>query len=295
VRRSDRVRELREELEHRIRNGTCVYCRAPAAPDRPLTREHVIPQARGGRRKDARIIVPACARCNHLRGCQEIVLFLLARPHRITAFLEYLGTLPAETVREIDPRVFGELYAAVWLLGDSAAGGAAWRPLLRQLCMGRRLHRRRYAARRIVAEVGGRLERARDRSAGPDGPSCLLPHALHPGLVPAAHAELGRTVAAFVGTLSLAWGVPAERVMDELARERERAAGVRAEQQRARAVVLAAADAEEDAGSAESSAEVVTLDGWRQRRGGRRRTRVDSRRGRGSGYGRGGYRGGRAA
>ncbi|HEX2204194.1 MAG TPA: HNH endonuclease, partial [Longimicrobium sp.] len=73
---------LRRELEERIRHGSCVYCRAPAAPDRPLTREHVIPQSRGGRRKDLRIIVPACARCNHRRGCQEIVLFLLERPRR---------------------------------------------------------------------------------------------------------------------------------------------------------------------------------------------------------------------
>jgi len=158
VRRTDQVRELREELERRIINGSCVYCRAPAAPGHPLTREHVIPRARGGRRKDARIIVPACARCNHQRGCQEIVLFLLARPHRIAAFLEYLATLPPDTVREIDPRIFGELYAAVWLLGDSAAGGEGWRLLLRQMCSGRRLHRRRYAARRIVQAVRMMLE-----------------------------------------------------------------------------------------------------------------------------------------
>src|SRR4051812_23819873 len=101
VRRKHQSGALQRELEERIRSGSCVYCRAPAAPDRPLTREHVIPRARGGRRKDLRIIVPACARCNHRRGSQEIVLFLLARPRRIAAFLDYLGTLPPETVRQI--------------------------------------------------------------------------------------------------------------------------------------------------------------------------------------------------
>jgi hypothetical protein len=295
VRRTERVRALRQELEHRIRNGTCVYCREPAAPGRPLTREHVIPRARGGGRKDATIIVPACARCNHLRGSQEIVLFLLARPHRIAAFLEYLGTLPPDTVREIDPRVFAELYAAVWLLGESAQGGQAWRARLRQLCTGRRLHRRRYAARRIVTAVGGRLERARDRGLEPDGPTCLLPHALDVGLGHAMHGDLARTVAAFVGTLSVAWGVPAERVMDELARERERAQVLTAAQrsQRARAERAPAEALDLDAEAADEQG-VVPLDGWK-RRAGRRRTRVDSRRGRGSGYGRGAFRRGRAA
>jgi hypothetical protein len=300
VRRTDRVRALRQELEHRIRNGTCVYCREPAAPDRPLTREHVIPRARGGGRKDATIIVPACARCNHMRGSQEIVLFLLARPHRIAAFLEYLGTLPPHTVREIDLRVFAELYAAVWLLGESALGGRSWRARLQQLCTGRRLHRRRYAARRIVAAVGDRLERARDRGVELDGPTCVLPHALDVGLGHAMHGDLARTVAAFVGTLSVAWGVPAERVMDELARERERAqafsAAHRAHSARARADEAAAAASGSitlDEPCADEQG-VVPLDGWK-RRAGRRRVRVDSRRGRGSGYGRGGYRRGRAA
>ncbi|HEX8905178.1 MAG TPA: HNH endonuclease, partial [Longimicrobiaceae bacterium] len=176
VRRKSHSGALQRELEERIRSGSCVYCRAPAAPDRPLTREHVIPRARGGRRKDLRIIVPACARCNHRRGSREIVLFLLDRPRRISAFLDYLGTLPPETVRQIDIRVFAELYAALWLLADSAAAaGPAWRDRLRHLCSGRRLHRRRYAARRIVAAVGMRLERGRDRAAAADGPSCLLP------------------------------------------------------------------------------------------------------------------------
>ena len=59
---------LRVELEHAIRAGRCAYCRRPASPESPLTREHVIPRAKGGSRKDARIIVPACARCNHRKG-----------------------------------------------------------------------------------------------------------------------------------------------------------------------------------------------------------------------------------
>ena len=151
VRRNDRSGLLRRELEDRIKTGRCAYCRAPAAPDRPLTREHVIPRSRGGRRRDTRIIVPACARCNQHRGCQEVVLFLLARPRRIAAFLDYLHTLEPDTVRAVDLRVFAELYAAVWLLGESAESGARWRERLRHLCSGRRLHRRRYAARRISA------------------------------------------------------------------------------------------------------------------------------------------------
>ena len=90
---------LRGELELNIRSGRCVYCRRPAAPEEPLTREHVIPRAKGGRRKDARIIVPACAACNHRRGSQELCLFLLLRPRRISAFLDYLDTLSAESIQ----------------------------------------------------------------------------------------------------------------------------------------------------------------------------------------------------
>lgn len=276
---------LQRELEERIRNGSCVYCRAPAAPDRPLTREHVIPRARGGRRKDLRIIVPACATCNHRRGSQEIVLFLLARPRRISAFLDYLATLPPETVRQVDLRVFAELYAALWLLADSTSvGGAAWRERLRHLCAGRRLHRRRYAARRIVAEVGRRLERGRDRVAIPEGPSCLLPHAVRPATPQRLEMAVARSTAALIGALSLAWEVSAERVLEELERERERAAASAPARRPERVAVDEPREEEEPEMEIDG---VLSLDGWKRRRGRRRRSRVDQRGGRGAVRGRG--------
>jgi hypothetical protein len=284
VRRKPHSGALQRELEERIRSGSCVYCRAPAAPDRPLTREHVIPRARGGRRKDLRIIVPACASCNHRRGSQEIVLFLLARPRRIGAFLDYLGALPPETIRQTDLRVFAELYAALWLLTDSASAvGLGWRERLRHLCAGRRLHRRRYAARRIVATVGSRLERGRDRAAIAEGPSCLMPGAIRPPAPPRLDETLARAMATLVGTLSLAWEVSAERVLEELERERLKSSRPIPARQAARlmpAVDDAAAEIEG----------VTSLDGWKRRRGRRRRTRVDQRGGRGACS-----RGGRAA
>jgi hypothetical protein len=287
VRRKPHSGALQRELEERIRSGSCVYCRAPAAPDRPLTREHVIPRARGGRRKDLRIIVPACARCNHRRGSQEIVLFLLARPRRIAAFLDYLGTLPPETVRQTDLRVFAELYAALWLLVDSASAvGPGWRERLRHLCAGRRLHRRRYAARRIVAAVGSRLERGRDRAAIAEGPSCLMPGAVRPPAPPRLDATLARAMATLVGTLSLAWEVSAERVLEELERERGKSRALPARQPERSGPRSAAAHDEVDDAHTEADG-VLSLDGWKRRRGRRRRTRVDQRGGRGA-YGRGG-------
>ncbi|NNC29353.1 HNH endonuclease [Longimicrobium terrae] len=258
---------LQRELEHRIRNGRCVYCRAPAAPDRPLTREHVIPQARGGRRRDARIIVPACADCNQRRGCQEVVLFLLARPGRILAFLEYLSTLDQPTARQIDIRVFAEVYAAVWLLAESSAGDQPWRTQLDRLCAGRRLHRRRYAARRIVTAAAVRLERTRDRTC-PEAPSCLLPATLQ-GSGGLNGATITRGMAALIGMLALVWEAPAERVLEELERERRRSH--RAED----------GDHMQSVGEADDD-KVVSLDGWKQRRGRRRRLRVDQRGGRSS-------------
>jgi 5-methylcytosine-specific restriction endonuclease McrA len=291
VRRNEKSGALQKELEERMRNGSCVYCRAPGAPDRPLTREHVIPQARGGRRKDLRIIVPACARCNQRRGCQEIVLFLLARPRRLTVFLDYLGTLPPETVRHVDPRIFGELYAAVWLLCESTLHGAAWREQLRHLCSGRRLHRRRYAARRIVTAVGTRLERGRDRANSAEGPSCLLPHAVTTAQAsPRLDQRLGRALSTLVGTLSLAWEVSAERVLEELERERERAA-IRPQPL---AVTAARPRPAPDEEAEYESDGVLSLDGWKRRRGRRRRTRVDQRGGRGA-HNRGRHARGRAA
>lgn len=277
---------LQRELEHRIKTGKCVYCRASAAPDRPLTREHVIPRARGGRRKDARIIVPACAQCNQQRGCQEVVLFLLARPRRILAFLDYLSALPAETVRQIDVRVFAELYAAVWLLAESSASGATWRAQLQRLCAGRRLHRRRYAARRIMTAAGVRIERARDRASVLTGPSCPLPGTLP--MEEGRHADtIARGLATLIGTMALVWEAPAEQVFAELERERSRAhraAAGRHPDSHDQPYLGDAGDDEEE----EVVQKVVSLDGWKQRRGGgrRRRMRVDNRGGRGHPRGR---------
>jgi hypothetical protein len=272
---------LQRELEHRIKTGKCVYCRASAAPDRPLTREHVIPRARGGRRKDARIIVPACARCNHRRGCQEVVLFLLARPRRILAFLDYLSALPPETVRQVDVRVFAELYAAVWLLAESSAGGATWRAQLDRLCAGRRLHRRRYAARRIMTAACVRIERARDRATVLSGPSCPLPGSLP--LEAGRHADtIARGLATLIGTLALVWDAPAEQVFGELERERHRAHRT-PEARRPDSgdqPYLGQAHEEDD------DEKVVSLDGWKRRGGRRRRLRVDERGGRGRPRGR---------
>jgi hypothetical protein len=272
VRQRDGRGALRDELELRIRTGRCVYCRAAAAPDRPLTREHVIPRARGGRRKDSRIIVPACARCNHRRGSQEVVLFLLARPRRIAAFLDYLHNLPADSVRELDPRVFAELYAAVWLLAESAAWGEEWRTRLRHLCSGRRLHRRRYAARRIMTAVSARLGRNRARSRGVDGPGCPLPDSTAFDRHPVVGSALAPAVAGLVGALSMLWDSPADRVAEELERERLQL------MERSREP---SPDEVRDEDRAEEEAGVVSLDRWR-RRSARPRTRVDYRGGRGA-------------
>jgi hypothetical protein len=272
---------LQRELEHRIKTGKCVYCRASAAPDRPLTREHVIPRARGGRRKDARIIGPACARCNHRRGCQEVVLFLLARPRRILAFLDYLSALPPETVRQVDVRVFAELYAAVWLLAESSAGGATWRAQLDRLCAGRRLHRRRYAARRIMTAACVRIERARDRATVLSGPSCPLPGSLP--LEAGRHADtIARGLATLIGTLALVWDAPAEQVFGELERERHRAHRTPEARRPDSGDQPYLGQAHED----DDDEKVVSLDGWKRRGGRRRRLRVDERGGRGRPRGR---------
>ena len=214
---------LRSELERRIRHGYCVYCRAPAGPQSPLTREHVIPQARGGGRNDLRIVVPACVDCNRRRGHKEIVPFLLARPSRLATFVEYLESLPPEAVQQMDPRVFAEVYAAVWLMSEGITRGEDWRRDLNRWCAGRRLHRRRHAARRIVRSIGERLERVRARASWPEGPSCLMPRASEREPGP-AHAPPVDTAAGLVTALSMLWGVSAERVADELERERKKIA-----------------------------------------------------------------------
>lgn len=254
---------LRKELEEKIRNGQCVYCRRPAGPSSPLTREHVIPRARGGGRKDVRIIVPACARCNHRRGCQELVLFLLARPRRISAFLDYLYGLSPVSIQQIDPRVFAELYAAVWLLSECSDAGREWRAQLRRLCAGRTLHRRRYAARRIVGAVGGRMESLRERGSHRGGPSCPLPAGADDAPRMQMEEPLELLTSRLLGLLSLVWQVSAEDVQREMRRQMERDP----------------AHPEKPLADTGDDGSILPLDGWKRRRR-RRRLRVDQRRGR---------------
>jgi 5-methylcytosine-specific restriction endonuclease McrA len=245
---------LRVELENAIRSGRCAYCRRPASAETPLTREHVIPRAKGGSRRDVRIIVPACARCNQRRGCRELVAFLLGRPRRISAFLDHLGTLSPESIRQVDVRVFAELYAAVWILNESLGRGGEWRAHLRRLCSGRALHRRRYAARRVVGAVAGSIGGQRRREALPTaGPSCLLPAPGAAGEGPLLDESVERMRVRFLALLALAWQTPSEEIDLELRRQRAAAATRR-------------------------RPTVVALDGWTRRA--RRRTRVDRRRGR---------------
>jgi hypothetical protein len=253
---------LRRELERALDGGRCVYCRRPASPERPLTREHVIPQARGGKRKDVRIIVPACARCNHRRGCRELVVFLLLRPRRISSFLDYLGALSPESIRQMDLRVFAELYAALWMLNESVECGSEWRAHLKRLCMGRSLHRRRYAARRMVGAAEDRLESRRGRGVGGAGPSCLLPLGAAVEHGPELEEPLEQLSSRLLGILALAWQVPAEEVDRELSRQHQ-----------ARDAIAVPVDEGEG---------VVELDGWQHRRRRRRTLRVDRRGGRAS-------------
>jgi hypothetical protein len=255
---------LRSELESKILHGRCAYCRRPAGPDQPLTREHLIPRARGGRRNDVRIIVPACARCNSRRGCQELALFLMLRPRRISAFLDYLGSLTAASIQQMDLRVFGELYAAVWMLGECGARGREWRAQLRRMTVGRTLHRRRYAARRVVRDVGGRLEQ---RKGIPESMRLDLPVVPEPAVSAALETQLEEPLeqitARLLGLLSLVWQVSAEEVRREIARQLQ---------------ITAASGVEDESATGDST--VLHLDGWKRRRHRNRRMRVDRRRGR---------------
>lgn len=50
-------------------HGRCAYCRRPW-PRGLLTRDHVVPRAKGGR--DGRNIVPACPPCNQEKGSRTV-------------------------------------------------------------------------------------------------------------------------------------------------------------------------------------------------------------------------------
>jgi hypothetical protein len=208
---------LRSELRRELERGQCAYCRAPARPNRPLTREHVIPRARGGRRKDVRIIVAACARCNHSRGSRDFVPFLLERPRRISSFLDYLTVLSPESVRQVDSRIFAELHVAVAIVSECARHGPDWQRAREGLCAGRSLHRRRYAVRRAVRAVSSRAAAFRERVPSTIGPSCILP--TPPADVVPLYLEEPpeRLASRLLSLLALVWGVPGEVAARELA------------------------------------------------------------------------------
>jgi|GEM_PF-1105336 len=254
---------LRIELETNILHGRCAYCRRPAEPDQPLTREHLIPRARGGRRNDVRIIVPACLRCNNRRGCQELALFLILRPRRISAFLDYLQSLSSASVQQMDLRVFGELYAAVWMLSECAIRGQEWRDQLRRITGGRTLHRRRYAARRVVREAGGRLEQRRGRGLEVGEEVALFPRSEAAAALNAQLDEpLDHLTTRLLTLLSLIWQSPAQEVGREMARQ------------------LQKSDRPAEADATDSDGTILPLDGWKPRQHRNRRFRVDRRRGR---------------
>ncbi|HEX6909498.1 MAG TPA: hypothetical protein VF142_03865, partial [Longimicrobium sp.] len=89
-----------------------------------------------------------------------------------------------------------------------------------------------------------------------------------------------------IGTLALVWEAPAEQVHDELERERRRAHRAAGERRPGRPEPVADAYGDDD--EADDEARVVSLDGWkRRRRGRRRRCRGDARGRRGPARGRG--------
>jgi hypothetical protein len=260
---------LKTELQRQIELGKCVYCGTAASPQSPLTREHVIPRARGGRRKDVRIIVPACARCNHHRGCGDLIPFLLTRPQRISSFLDYLDGLSPASMRQVDLRVYAELYAAVAILAECAGFGQDWRSALERICAGRSLHRRRYAARRTIWLIAGRFQLRDGVEDGGPGPSCPLRRGPSDPLPLHLDEPLERLAARLLSLFSLMWAVPAEvidrEMMRELAGSAARPGGSDDHQRES------ASDGAED--------EVLQLDAWAGRRR-RKRLRVDRRNGR---------------
>jgi hypothetical protein len=260
---------LRVELQRHIERGNCAYCGTAAQPESPLTREHVIPRARGGRRRDVRIIVPACIRCNQHRGCRELIPFLLARPQRITAFLDYLNGLTPESIRQLDVRIFAELFASVAILSDCARSGTSWRSEMTRLCSGRALHRRRYAARRVIWTISERIERRSDSSWAAHGPTCPVPPSSADVLPLHLEEPLERVAARLLSVFALLWSVPAEVIEDELTRELADGSTKEGVEEVA------------DFGEFDSDAEegVLPLDGWKARSR-RKRLRVDRRQGR---------------
>jgi hypothetical protein len=198
----------------------------------------------------------------------ELVPFLLARPRRISSFLDYLGSLSPEVIREMDLRVFAELYTAVALLSECSAHGPEWRGELERLSRGRTLHRRRYAARRAVGTVSRRMESGRVEQGQAGGPTCLVPPRREDVLGLHLDEPLDQLASRVVSIFALLWHVSAEVVQQEMRRALERGAPD--------ADAAAGRQGQQEEGE---GAPPLPLDGWTPPRK-RRRGRVDQRRGR---------------
>ncbi len=194
--------ELKREIERRLTGGTCAYCGAAGRPERPLTREHVIPRSRGAGRREWRVIVPACLACNRRRGAEPLVTFLLSSPARLSHVLAYLASLPSEALRHVDLRVFAELLAAIALRSEATAGVERKALPAGTAVPERVVRRRRRAARQL-------LERLREGG----GPGEERPAGVAVLRRPSPVDRPARRLAA---VLALAWKLPEGRVAGEL-------------------------------------------------------------------------------
>jgi hypothetical protein len=164
-----------------------------------------------------RIIVPACARCNRERGCRDLIPFLLTRPQRISCLLDYLAMLSWSSLREVDLRIFAEVYAAVTMLHE-ASSMTQHGPVEQQILGGRSLHRRRYAARRAMLVAGNRVQALRDRTGVEEGPTCLIPSPRADILPIFLEEPIERLESRILSLLALLWGVSGEVVAREMHR-----------------------------------------------------------------------------
>jgi hypothetical protein len=173
-------------------------------------------------------------------------------------------------VREIDLRIFAELYTAIGILQECAAHGDRWRSQLERLCTGRSLHRRRYATRRAVGALSDRMEWLRLQEGEAASTSCPLPTITPSAVAPLLEEPLDRLTARIITVLGLLWQVPSATVERELSRELKGASAGWGE------MPLAESWPDEREASG-----IVALDGWKARRR-RKRIRVDRRSGGGS-------------
>lgn len=61
-----------------LQAGICPYCAEPMTLEKgkpnSATREHIIPKSQGGK-----MLVAACANCNHEKGAKPLVIYLACR------------------------------------------------------------------------------------------------------------------------------------------------------------------------------------------------------------------------